>query len=189
LKSIVFIVSFFLFFVATAPIFAQKNNEPAIKPSDTLHTKTSKINVLAPTRAAFLSTILPGLGQAYNKSYWKIPIVYGAIGTGVYFYLRNDDLYNRYRDAYKTRIGGGIDEFRGQYSDGTLINAQRTFERNRDISLIVTLALYALNVVDANVDAHLQQFNVNEKLSLQPNIIQNKIDYSQNIGLSLNYRF
>jgi hypothetical protein len=189
LKSVVFILSCILFFVASTSLFAQEKNQLTPQPTDTLKTKNSKINVLAPARAAFLSAILPGMGQAYNKSYWKIPIVYGAIGTGVYFYLRNDNLYNRYRDAYKTRIGGGIDEYRGQYSDATLINAQRTFERNRDISLIVTIGLYALNIVDANIEAHLQQFNVNEKLSFQPQIIQNSIDYSQNIGLILNYKF
>ena len=70
------------------------------------------INPLSPAKAAFYSAILPGLGQAYNKKYWKIPIVYGAIGTGVYFYVTNNKEYNRYRDAYKSRLAGFTnDEF------------------------------------------------------------------------------
>lgn len=74
------------------------------------------INPLSPAKAAFYSAVLPGLGQAYNKKYWKIPIVYVAIGTGVYFYLNNNKEYNRYRDAYKSRLAGFTnDEF---YLDG-----------------------------------------------------------------------
>ncbi|MGB1451693.1 MAG: DUF5683 domain-containing protein, partial [Marinirhabdus sp.] len=55
----------------------------------------------APSRAAFYSAVLPGLGQYYNKSYWKIPIAYAGMGTGVFFYIRNNRDYNHFRDAYK----------------------------------------------------------------------------------------
>lgn len=61
-------------------------------------------NALAPAKAAFYSAVLPGLGQAYNGRYWKIPIVYGGLGAGIYFYIKNDDQWNRYRDAYKARL-------------------------------------------------------------------------------------
>jgi len=69
------------------------------------------INPLSPAKAAFYSAILPGLGQAYNKKCWKIPIVYGAIGAGVYFIMDNNKKHNLYRDEYKKRIasGGAID--------------------------------------------------------------------------------
>lgn len=178
-------ILFFLLFSATS-LFAQKDDGLKIKP-DTIIVK--EIDPLAPTRAAFYSAILPGLGQAYNKKYWKIPIVYGALGTGVYFYTTNNKQYHRFRDAYKKRLAGLDDEFQGQYSDATLINAQRTFQRNRDLSLLVTVGLYVLNIVDANVDAHLLQFNVNDKLSVRPDIYQNEINYKQNVGLTLNYHF
>ena len=80
--------------------------------------ETTPIDPLSPSRAAFYSAILPGLGQAYNKKYWKIPIVWGAIGTGVYFYVRNDKQFDRFRDAYKRRLAGFTDdEF---YGDGGL---------------------------------------------------------------------
>ncbi len=184
MRNYLFILSL-LFFSGTS-LFAQKKDSLQIK-TDTIIVK--EIDPLAPTRAAFYSAILPGLGQAYNKKYWKIPIVYGALGTGVYFYTTNNKQYHRFRDAYKKRLAGLDDEFQGQYNDATLINAQRTFQRNRDLSLLVTIGLYVLNIVDANVDAHLLQFNVNDKLTVRPDIYPNEINYKQNVGLTLNYHF
>ena len=73
---------------------------------DSTIVNSNPINPLAPAKAAFYSAVLPGLGQVYNKKYWKVPIVLGAIGTGVYFYTTNNKEYNRYRDAYKSRLAG-----------------------------------------------------------------------------------
>lgn len=155
-----------------------------------------QIDMLAPSKAAFYSAVLPGLGQAYNKKYWKIPIVYAALGTGVYFYKMNDKQYNRYRDAYKRRLAGyQDDEFYGEISgqprieDEALIRAQKTLKKNKEISILITLGLYALNIIDANVDAHLIQFNVDENLTLQPHYEFNAIDQRSNMGLSLNLNF
>lgn len=155
-----------------------------------------EIDMLAPSKAAFYSAVLPGLGQAYNKKYWKIPIVYAALGTGVYFYKMNDKQYNRYRDAYKRRLAGyQDDEFYGdvpgqpRIADDALIRAQKTLKKNKEISILVTLGLYALNIIDANVDAHLIQFNVDENLTLQPHYEFNAIDQRSNMGLSLNLNF
>ena len=133
---------------------------------------------------------MPGLGQAYNKKYWKIPLVYGGMGTGIYFYSRNNTKYHQYRDAYKRRLAGyNDDEF--QYLDDTrLIAGQRFYQRNRDISVIVTVAFYVLNIVDANIDAHFSQFNISNELSLRPDINLNEIDNKHNnVGLTLNYQF
>lgn len=184
------LLTFILLFTLSAGFseaYSQTNNTDLQIVADTILRKP--IDPLAPARAAFYSAIIPGLGQAYNKRYWKIPIVYGAIGTGVYFYSHNNTEYTRYRNAYKQRLKGLDDEFKGQYSDATLINAQRTFQRNRDLSLIITVGLYVLNIVDANVDAHLKQFNVNDDLTFQPAIIPSDINQQQNVGLSLTYRF
>nr|WP_245794836.1 DUF5683 domain-containing protein [Flaviramulus basaltis] len=158
------------------------------------------INPLSPAKAAFYSAILPGLGQAYNKKYWKIPLVYGAIGTGVYFYVTNNKEYNRYRDAYKSRIAGFTnDEF---YLDSQgnqlatprvtiegLERAQKFYRKNKEISLLVTIGLYALNIIDANVDAHLMQYNVDENLSLAPHYKIDEFDASSSLGLTLNFKF
>lgn len=157
---------------------------------DTEIIKAEPINPLTPSKAAFYSALLPGLGQAYNKKYWKIPIVYAAIGTGVYFYISNDNQLERYRDAYKRRLAGfEDDEFFGRVSDDGLIRAQRQFRRNKELSLLVTLGLYALNIIDANVDAHLLQYNVDENLAIKPHFQFNQMEQSTDLGLTLNFKF
>lgn len=186
MKSFPFIV-LLTFIFGTSAVHSQVKADELQLVADTIVRKP--IDPLAPARAAFYSAIIPGLGQTYNKRYWKIPIVYGAIGTGVYFYTNNNKEYNRYRDAYKQRLKGLDDEFKGQFSDATLINAQRTFQRNRDLSLIITIGLYVLNIVDANVDAHLKQFNVNDDLSFRPEVYPTDINQQQNVGLTMTYRF
>jgi len=154
-----------------------------------------EIDPLRPSKAAFYSAIFPGAGQAYNKKYWKIPIVWGAIGTGVYFYIRNDKQFDRYRDAYKRRLAGFTDdEFSDEngnplISDDGLIRAQQQFRRNKELSLLITIGLYALNIIDANVDAHLLQFNVDENLTLSPHYQYNQMENSSDLGLTLNFKF
>lgn len=140
----------------------------------------------APAKAAFFSAILPGLGQAYNKSYWKIPLVYGALGTSLFFYIDNTNEYNDYRDAYKRRLAGyEDDEFIEILTDENLIDAQKLFRQNRDFSLMFTIGIYILNIIDANVEAHLNQFNISEDLSMRPSQFRN-ISTGQNaFGLSL----
>ncbi|MBT8258272.1 MAG: hypothetical protein KJO49_07355 [Bacteroidia bacterium] len=162
---------------------------------------SSRIDPLSPSRAAFYSAVLPGLGQAYNKKYWKIPIVYAALGTGIYFYIDNTNAYNRYRDAYKSRLAGfDTDEFWGTDPDGNplsspqisndgLIRAQQTLRRNREVSILVTLGIYALNIIDANVDAHLLQYNVDENLAVKPHFKFNEMDATTNLGLTLDFKF
>lgn len=111
------------------------------------------------------------------------------MGTSLYFYFDNNKKYNQYRDAYKRRLAGfNDDEF--QYLDNDrLISAQRFYQRNRDLSLLITAAFYILNIVDANVDAHLKQFNVSDDLTVVPDVYQADINEMPNIGITLNYRF
>ena len=155
-------------------------------------TKPDKMNPLRPAKAAFYSAALPGLGQAYNKKYWKIPIVYGALATGLYFYNQTDNDYKRYRNAYKRRLAGFTDdEFYGSgaypsISNDGLIRAQSTLKRNKELSILVTVGLYILNIIDANVDAHLLQYNLDDNLSLRPNVEFNEVDNQSNFGISLN---
>jgi len=189
-SRLLLITSFLILFSAKI----QAQNEEVIPKKDELiveaNTKVrDSIDPLTPSKAAFYSAILPGLGQAYNKKYWKIPLVYAALGTGIYFYIDNTNEYNRYRDAYKRRLAGFTDdEFQG-ISDEALIRAQRTLNKNREISLLVTIGIYALNIIDANVDAHLLQYNVDENLALQPHFKINELDATTNLGLTLNFSF
>lgn len=176
-----------LFILGNTPVFAQVKIEAALVAKDTL--KSNDIDPLTPAKAAFYSAVLPGLGQAYNKKYWKIPLVYGAIGTSLYFYIDNNKKYNQYRDAYKRRLEGYTDD-KFSYLDKTrLIAGQKFYQRNRDLSALMTLAFYALNILDANVDAALIQFNVNENLSVKPVIYPNDVTLKTNLGLTLNYNF
>ncbi|MDG1729866.1 MAG: DUF5683 domain-containing protein [Algibacter sp.] len=178
----------------------QKKELPKEVLIDSIIKPSKPINALSPAKAAFYSAILPGLGQAYNKKYWKIPIVYGAIGTGVYFYINNNKEYNRFRDAYKRRLAGFTDDEFYIDSNGNqlttprvstdrLEDAQKFYRRNKEISLLVTIGLYALNIIDANVGAHLLQYNVDENLSLAPHYELNQIDATSNLGLTLNFKF
>lgn len=188
-----FLPVFILLCLSTKFSFGQ-NDTLAIEKQSNFRTenafKASPYDPLAPSKAAFYSAVLPGLGQAYNGSYWKIPIVYGGLGFTMYLVFQNDKEYQRYRDAYKSRLAGfENDEFQGILEDESLISAQKQFRKNKELAILATIGLYILNIVDANVDAHLSQFDVSEDLSLkpnfEPNVISGRIDY----GLSLNFKF
>lgn len=162
-----------------------------------------EVNPLAPSKAAFYSAILPGLGQFYNRRYWKVPIVYGAIGTGIYVYVYNDDLYDRFRSAFKKRRAGftddefydlngsGIVPGSPDLSDEALQDAQERYQRDRDLALLITIGLYAFNIIDANVDAHLKQFNVDDDLSLdiKPYLEYHPITSDPNYGIAFTIKF
>ncbi len=127
-----------------------------------------------PRRAALYSALLPGLGQVYNRKYYKVPVIYLA-GAGIFWGItHNNDQFSELRDAYRIRDAGGIDPYHIDappnnnpvYTTDQLINAREFYRRNRDIFIIAMSALYVLNVVDAYVDAHLYEFEVSEQLSL-----------------------
>lgn len=180
-------IALLLFLFGNATVFAQAKKDPVVQPKDTL--KLVEIDPLTPAKAAFYSAILPGLGQAYNKAYWKIPIVYGAMGTSLYLYADNKKKYNEYRDAYKSRLAGNPDPNYSYLSDTQLISAQEFYQRNASLSGFFVLGFYVLNIIDANVHAALRQFNVNQSLSVRPEITPDAVTLKANLGLTLNYRF
>jgi hypothetical protein len=180
-------IGLFILITGNTTVFAQKKTEAVLVVTDTL--KSNDIDPLTPAKAAFFSAILPGLGQAYNKKYWKIPLVYGALGTSVYFYIDSNRKYHQYRDAYKSRLEGYITDDLAFLDNNRLIAGQKFYQRNRDLSALVTLAFYALNIIDANVDAALIQFNVDENLSVRPVLYPNDVTFKTNVGLTFNYNF
>lgn len=177
--------AFLLFGITT--LSAQKTNE--IIATDSL--KSVEIDPLRPAKAAFYSAVLPGLGQIYNKKYWKVPLVYGAIGTSAYFYIDNQKKYNTYRDEYKSRLEGikSDSEFLAGLSESQLISAQKFYQRNRDLSALFMVGFYILNIIDANIDAALSQFNVSENLAFKPALNRNDITLKNDFGFALNYSF
>ncbi|NDP26042.1 MAG: hypothetical protein GZ087_01245 [Flavobacterium sp.] len=176
-----------LFVIGNTAVFSQKKTEATLVAKDTV--KSNDIDPLTPAKAAFYSAILPGLGQAYNKKYWKIPLVYGAIGVSMYYYIDSNQKYHQYRDAYKRRLEGFTDDEFSYLDETRLISAQKFYQRNRDLSALFVVGFYVLNIIDANVDAALIQFNVNENLSVRPDLYLNDVTSRTNVGLTFNYNF
>lgn len=135
----------------------------------------------SPKKATLRSAILPGWGQAYNKKYWKIPIVYGALGVSGGIFLYNLKSYKEIRFAYAAKFkaaqtgataADSVDFFNiAPYLKRFELNALRGFRdearSNIDYSVLAFLLLWGLNVVDATVDAHLKTFDVSPDLSLK----------------------
>ena len=120
-----------------------------------------------PKRATIYSAILPGAGQVYNRKYWKVPIVIGGLGVSYWFIHDNNKEYQRYKSAYLDVVNGRSDEFNGQYSGDQLRNVADTYHRWRDLSYVAFGLVYALNIIDASVDAYFVRFDVSNDLSLR----------------------
>lgn len=184
------ILSIFILLFSFSVFSQDVKEENSLILKDTLPLQSYTIDPLSPSKAAFYSAVVPGLGQAYNKQYWKIPLVYAAIGVPLYYYSWNNTKYHEYRDAYKDKLAGRpVTGELANFDEQRLINAQRHHQKNRDLSMLLAIGFYIANIVEANVSAHLMQFNVNENLSLRPELQQNQIDYKHNMGLTLSYQF
>jgi hypothetical protein len=127
-----------------------------------------KKQVHSPKKAAILSACLPGLGQAYNHKYWKIPVVYAGMGAFGYFIGYTQGKYKTFKNAYILRTDGDSTTIDDQldYSESQLKENVDFYRRYRDLNVILMAAIYTLNIVDANVDAHLFTFDVSNDLSL-----------------------
>lgn len=152
----------------------------------------AKFHKYNPTKAGLYSAVLPGLGQYYNKKYWKIPVVWGAIGAGVGITLWNDKQYRRYRNAFVAELNGQEHEFSdiNGITAEALGRTQDRAKRQRDYAIAVTGLIYILNIVDAVVDAHLYEGKHDPDLTLQPAVIFDEFaKKSAKTGISLNYSF
>jgi len=187
-KAVLVVIIFLVFFSFNSRGQKDSGSDKSKDQSKT-NPDTSFINRHDPKKATIYSMILPGLGQAYNKKYWKIPIVYIAIGVPMYYYLDSNQKYNQYRDAYKRRLEGFTDDEFSYLDESRLIAGQKFYQRNRDLSALFVVGFYVLNIIDANVDAALIQFNVNENLSVRPDVYRNDVTYKTNVGLTFNYNF
>ena len=140
-------------------------------------------------KASILSTVLPGAGQIYNKKYWKVPIIYSSLATSIYFICDNQKKLTNYEDAYVFRSNGGNDNYINVYNNTQLISIIEYYERNRDISYMITAVVYLLNIVDASVDAHLFDFDISEDLSIEtkPRIINTPQGKTQVLSIKMNF--
>ncbi|HPG10583.1 MAG TPA: DUF5683 domain-containing protein [Chitinophagaceae bacterium] len=206
-----FAVSFLLYILFVAPTWLLAQEEEVLQPvkdtvpkiEKTVVTKAtgnrydSALKAHSPKKAAIRSAILPGLGQIYNKKYWKLPIVYGALGTCGVVFAYNLKNYKETRFAYRVKYNmslpgataadsalfNDIEPHLKPLSSESLKYYRDGFRRDIDYSVLVFILLWGLNVVDATVDAHLKTFDVSPDLSLQ--IKPGYSDMARTNGLSL----
>ena len=139
----------------------------------------------SPKLATIYSAVIPGLGQAYNRKYWKIPIIYAALGISGYYIKYNRDSLRDRQEALNLLSDNDTNtqpSLRYQNLPIEVIKAQRNLYRtNRDYSIIAFAGFYLLNIVDAAVDAHFYKFNIDKPLSMQKH--KNWNLYSTRVGL------
>lgn len=198
LKAFTFFFFTFSFFVCT-PVFAQKTapGKPAgntKKRNTNIFSKPDTSKAYSPRIATYRSAILPGWGQATNKKYWKIPIVYAALGTTTYIFFRNSKQYRQARDSYINAIDGNpANDFEIPEPYFTIKDQPeriRTFRnqvrQNLDYTVLFFILFWGLNVVDATVDAHLKTFDVSDDLSLQIKPGYSQLANTNGISIVLN---
>ena len=161
---------FIFLFILPGLAFSQKADS-TIAP---LSVKNASIH--SPHKATLYSLCLPGLGQAYNKKYWKIPVVYAGLGAAAYLFDQNRKELNSTNSFFKTLYATGTEPTPQQIADRDDLRV------NRDIAGITFVVLYVLQVIDATVDAHFYQFDINESLSIKPGANNRQL-------VSLTYQF
>ncbi|MRT91527.1 DUF5683 domain-containing protein [Ancylomarina sp. 16SWW S1-10-2] len=209
----------FLVIVCFVVIISGQNVQAQKIESDTTY-KAIEVEEHSPHKATLYSALLPGLGQIYNKKYWKVPILYAGIGASVYAISWNTGQYNDYKNAYfdftkylefkNQAEGDGIEEptskrfqklspdtdfstTTSDYDDWfktTFKNKKDSYRHDRDLSYIILFGVYVINIIDATVDAHLTNFNINDDLTMtiQPKMNYNPVSGNM-LGLSCRLNF
>jgi hypothetical protein len=143
------------------------SSQAQIEDTTQLSSASKKKIYSRPRRAAFMSAALPGLGQAYNKKYWKIPIVYAGLGGLGYFFIKNQSEFDYYRINLKAEYDSDAGTVNTSGLSGEVLLEQKTtYRRRRDLTGFGLGLVYILNIIDANIDAHLKTFDVSDNLSL-----------------------
>ncbi|MBQ2142566.1 MAG: hypothetical protein II204_05370, partial [Alistipes sp.] len=137
----------------------------------------------------------------YNKSYWRVPIVIGGMASTIYTIDWNNRGYKRFKTAYALRVdydknpekypGGAADEFRGAYSATFLKNLKDSYRRNRDLCILLTAGVYMLQIIDAHVDAHLQDYDISDDLTmnLEPYVDYLPVESQPLFGVNMSFKF
>ncbi len=170
---------------------------------------TEEVRYHSPHKASIYSAVFPGLGQIYNRKYWKLPLLYGGIGGLGYAIHFNSKYYNIYRSAYRDFLirdpgnmsyvelippGLSVDDVHtvyAQWFQRALENKKRYYKRYRDMSYIGMAALYFINIIDASIDAHFYNFDISDDLSfrVEPTFLQPNPDTGGALGLQIKFRF
>jgi hypothetical protein len=184
---------FLLFFLlGTCSLYAQDSSK-----LKTLFLKDSfskKVEVFKPrpARSAFLSAIVPGAGQIYNKKYWKAPIVWAGLATFTYMYFANNAEYQSAKTSYLTlldTVSTNNIAYKGSTNLTHVTQYKNNYRNNRDLALVLGVLFYGINIIDATIDAHLMNFDVSDNLTMQvqPSVIELPQSYAFGGGLTFSY--
>jgi hypothetical protein len=178
------LVIFIGFFILNCNVFAQS-----------IQTKVDTVKVHSPKTATLLSTFIPGAGQIYNhlampkkrkKAFWKVPLIYAGLGITTYYLIQNQTLQNDLKTEYYNRQNGGtLDAQWAQYDDYSIILLQDQYAGRRDLSILGIGLVYALQIVDANIEASFVNFDISKDLSMH---IEPTYFGSNTYGLKFNFK-
>ena len=189
------LLTYILFFACVcSSVQAQLNDSLKNKiRNDSIQTKraTKKAIYSNARKAPIMSACLPGLGQIYNKKYWKAPVIYVALGGIGYWGITNQIKYKYYSNNLKAIYDDDESTINTTlYSSDQLVTQKRYYRKYRDMAVILGALVYFVNIIDANVDAHLKTFDVSDDLSMQIKPYSN-FDYNNKLqaGLTLKLKF
>jgi hypothetical protein len=148
-----------------------------------------------PQRALLLAAVVPGLGQIYNKKYWKLPLVYGGFFAIGYGFNNYNNFYHKYKRELFYNLENGYDQDNqarpgSNITTGTYRTAVDFYRNKRDLMAMLMVGMYLLQIIDAHVDAHLKEFDLNPNLqvSIQPSFNQSDL-IGRQAGASLVFKF
>jgi hypothetical protein len=168
---------------------ASKNSIAKMQADSNFKKKAALFN---PRKATFRSAVIPGWGQIYNKKYWKLPLVWGALGVTASVYLYNVKNYRSLKQAYiyltdeDDSNNGLVDPLYRNLSTESIRSYRNSFRQNVDYSVLFFALFWGLNVVDATVDAHLKAFDVDDNLSLEIKPGYSQLANTAGVSLILN---
>lgn len=168
---------------------AGKNNIAQVQADSSFKKKAIQFN---PRKATFRSAVIPGWGQIYNKKYWKLPLVWGALGVTASVYLYNVKNYRSLKQAYiyltddDDSNNGLVNPLYRNLSTESIRSYRNSFRQNVDYSVLFFALFWGLNVVDATVDAHLKAFDVDDNLSLEIKPGYSQLANTAGVSLILN---
>lgn len=183
-------------FAADAKFFADSTGKPK-KQRD-----TAFLNNHDPRKSAKKSALIPGWGQLYNRDYWKVPLVYGALAIPTATFIYNNDWYKRSRFAYNAMYKAaqpnataadsvdykGLDPIFKNLNITSVQSARNSFRRDRDYSILWFVLVWGLNIVEASVSGHLKHFDVSDDLSMQIHPQLNPVTRSPGLQLVFNIK-
>ena len=167
-----FFVSCLLWCLSTSALFAQTSpasDSTTIRWEGKWSTPKERFQPI-PKKAILYSAILPGLGQVYNRQYWKVPIIYAGMAAAFIAYDFNNSRYQQYKKAYIARIDNNpstTDEFVRLYTDANLKTLQDSYKRFADMTILFTAVGFAIQSLDALTAAHLKNFDVSKDISFR----------------------